>query len=71
MSYQSFSFYLDHFFQRKKILRDSYILHNRHFQLLCLMGFLLFYHYNVDMNNQELRKKIALENKKLKAIKSI
>lgn len=71
MSYQPFSFYLDHFFQRKKILRDSYILHNRHFQLIVFMGLLLFLHYSLDMNNQELRKKIALENKKLKAIRSI
>ena len=71
MGYQSFNFFFNFIFDRKKDLKNSYIMHNRHFQLLLVMGGLLYLQTQVELANQNLKAEISKENKKLRALRDL
>ncbi len=71
MGYQSFNFFFNFIFDRKKNLQNSYIFHNRHFQLLLAMSCLLYFQIEVENANQKLKTEISKENKKLRALRDL
>lgn len=71
MGYPSLNFIINYFFNKENKTQTGYLVHNRRFQFFSMVVLSYLLYIKQYRENEELRKVIASENKKLRGLREV